>query len=200
VVVTGMECHAGSTPMRLRHDALLAAARMIEAVQQAASAQAPDAVGTVGLIEAHPNSRNVIPGEVFFTVDIRHPQDATLDVIEDEIGQKFARIAGEAGVTVAIERVWDSPSVHFDRDCVASVERAAGAQKYPARKIVSGAGHDAAYVARVAPTAMIFVPCENGISHNELERAEPEHVAAGANVLLHAVLETDAHLAGQGRA
>ena len=100
-----------------------------------------------------------------------------------------------AGVTVAIERVWDSPSVHFDRDCVASVERAAGAQKYPARKIVSGAGHDSAYIARVAPTTMVFVPCEKGLSHNEAEHAEKSDVVAGANVLLRAVLETDQRLA-----
>ncbi len=107
-------------------------------------------------------------------------------------------IAGVSKVTVAIERVWNSPAVRFDEDCIDAVSRAAEAQGYAGRKIVSGAGHDSAYIARVAPTTMIFIPCEKGISHNELEKAEPEHVAAGANVLLQAVLDTDARLAARG--
>jgi N-carbamoyl-L-amino-acid hydrolase len=195
VTVTGNDCHAGTTPMMMRRDALLAAARMIRAVNDIALAHAPDAVSTVGLIEALPNSRNVIPGHCFFTVDLRHPRDEVLAVMEDELTAAIERIACAAGVTAALERVWDSPAVHFDAGCVDAVRRAASAENYPSREIVSGAGHDAAYVAAVAPTAMIFVPCENGVSHNELEKAEPEHVAAGAQVLLRAVLETDARLA-----
>ncbi|HUZ63350.1 MAG TPA: Zn-dependent hydrolase [Acetobacteraceae bacterium] len=193
--VTGTDCHAGSTPMRLRQDALLAAARMVAAVHDAAMAHAPDAVATVGLIEARPNSRNVIPGEVFFTIDIRHPNDAVLAEMETRIEAALHRLAESAGTTLALARVWDSPAVHFDADCVGAVRRAASDLGYSSRAIVSGAGHDSAYVARVAPTAMIFVPCEKGVSHNELEKAEPEHVTAGANVLLRAVLETDARLA-----
>jgi N-carbamoyl-L-amino-acid hydrolase len=195
VTVTGRDCHAGSTPMTMRSDALLAAARMIEAVNAVSLAHAPNAVSTVGLIEARPNSRNVINGEVFFTIDLRHPDDAVVLAMEEEVRAGIADIAEKSDVTTAVERVWVSPAVHFDPDCIAAVRNAAAAQGFPSREITSGAGHDAAYIARVAPTTMIFVPCEKGISHNELEKTEPEQVAAGANVLLHAVLATDARLA-----
>jgi N-carbamoyl-L-amino-acid hydrolase len=196
VTVTGADCHAGTTPIPLRQDALLAAARMIQAVRSVALGHAPDAVGTVGLIEARPNSRNVIPGEVFFTIDIRHPDDAVVAAMDAELRQAIQGIAAAAGVAAAVALVWESPAVHFDAGCVAAVAHGAAALGHPARRIVSGAGHDAAYVARVAPTAMIFVPCAGGVSHNELESAEAAHVTAGANVLLHAVLETDARLFG----
>jgi N-carbamoyl-L-amino-acid hydrolase len=195
VTVTGRDCHAGTTPMTMRSDALLAAARMIQAVNGVALAHAPDAVSTVGLIEARPNSRNVINGEVFFSIDLRHPDDGVLAEMEDEVRTAIAAIADTSDVTAALERVWVSPAVHFDPACIAAVREAAAAHSYPSRDITSGAGHDAAYIARVAPTTMIFVPCEKGISHNELEKTEPEQVEAGANVLLHAVLATDARLA-----
>jgi len=195
VTVSGMDSHAGSTPMHLRHDALVAASRMIEAVNAVGLAHKPDAVSTVGLIESRPNSRNVIPGEVFFSIDVRHPDDKVVIAMEAEIEAAIRRIAGASAVEVEFQRVWDSPAVRFDGGCVDAVRRAAADQGYASREIVSGAGHDAAYMARVAPTAMIFVPCEKGISHNEIEKAEPEHVAAGANVLLRAVLDTDARLA-----
>ena len=195
VTVTGRDSHAGSTPMKLRHDALVAASRMIQAVNDVALAHAPDAVGTVGLVQARPNSRNVIPGEVFFTVDLRHPDDATVSGMELETEAALRRISVESGVTLAFERIWDSPAVHFDLDCIDAVRRAAAGANYPAREIVAGAGHDSAYIARVAPTTMIFVPCAGGLSHNEEESAERDDVAAGANVLLRAVLDTDRRLA-----
>jgi N-carbamoyl-L-amino-acid hydrolase len=199
VTVTGVDSHAGSTPMAMRRDALVGAALMIGAVQEIGLAHAPDAVSTVGLIEARPNSRNVIPGTVFFAVDLRHPSDAVVAAMEAELEAALRRIAADRDLAIAIERVWDSPAVRFDRDCVEAVRRAAREQGCASREIVSGAGHDAAYMARVAPTAMIFVPCEKGISHNELEKAEFEHVAAGADVLLRAVLDTDARLAERAR-
>ncbi|MBV9757212.1 MAG: Zn-dependent hydrolase, partial [Alphaproteobacteria bacterium] len=174
VNVTGEESHAGSTPMPIRKDALLAAARMIEAVNAAALAHPPLAVTTVGLIESRPNSRNVIPGSVFFTIDVRHPDDALIGTIESELESALRRVAAQSRVAVAIERVWESSAVHFDRNNIAAVRDAAAALGYPSREIVSGPGHDSAYVARVEPTSMIFVPCEKGISHNELERIEPE--------------------------
>ncbi len=192
--VTGNDSHAGSTPMRLRHDALLAAARMVEAVHAIAVEHAPDAVGTVGLIEARPNSRNVIPGEVFFTVDFRHPDDAVLAVMEQKLDERLGMIAEASAVTLALSRIWDSPAVHFDADCIAAVKAAAEQGGYPHRTIISGAGHDSAYIASVAPTTMIFVPCAKGISHNEEESAEQSDVAAGAQVLLQAVLAMDARL------
>jgi N-carbamoyl-L-amino-acid hydrolase len=195
VTVSGRDCHAGSTPMRMRSDALLAAARMIECVNAVALAHAPDAVSTVGMIEARPNSRNVINGEVFFTIDLRHLDDAVVLAMDEDVRAAIADVAEKSDVTAAIECVWVSPAVHFDSACIDAVRTAAAAQGFPSREITSGAGHDAAYIARVAPTTMIFVPCEKGISHNELEKTEPEQVAAGANVLLHAVLATDARLA-----
>jgi beta-ureidopropionase / N-carbamoyl-L-amino-acid hydrolase len=197
VTVTGNDSHAGSTPMPLRHDALLAAARMIEAVHQIAIRNAPNAVGTVGLIEARPNSRNVIPGETFLTVDFRHPEDTVLEEMERALTAAFDRIAAESAVTHSTTRIWNSPAVRFDADCIAAVRAAAEQGGFSHRDIISGAGHDSCYIAAVAPTAMIFVPCARGISHNELESAEPEHVAAGANVLLHAVLAMDAKLSGR---
>lgn len=199
VTVTGRESHAGSTPMPLRHDAMLAAARMIQAVNDVALRHGPAGVGTVGLVECRPNSRNVIPGSAFFTIDFRHPDDSAVAAMEDEIRKAIAEIVAAAGVEAVVERVWDSPAVRFNQDCIDAVRRAAEAQGYPAREIVSGPGHDAAYVARVAPTSMIFVPCEGGLSHNELEKSEPEQVTAGANVLLRAVLDTDQRLAERAR-
>jgi beta-ureidopropionase / N-carbamoyl-L-amino-acid hydrolase len=196
VTVTGMDCHAGSTPMHLRQDALVATARMIVAVQSVGLAHAPDAVATVGLIEARPNSRNVIPGEVFFSIDLRHPQDSVVAAMEADLRRALDETVVGSGITFTFDRIWDSPAVHFDDACVSSVAAASEALGYSSRRITSGAGHDAAYIARVAPTTMIFVPCEKGISHNELEKAEPADVAAGANVLLAAVLDTDARLYG----
>ena len=199
VTVTGSESHAGSTPMPLRHDAMLAASRMVIAVSEVALRHGPAGVGTVGLVECRPNSRNVIPGSVFFSIDFRHPEDPVVAAMEDDMRTALAEIADASRVEVAVERVWDSPAVRFDDDCIEAVERAAAAQGYPARRIVSGPGHDSAYVARVAPTSMIFVPCENGLSHNELEKTEQHEVTAGANVLLRAVLDTDQRLAERAR-
>jgi N-carbamoyl-L-amino-acid hydrolase len=194
IMVQGSDSHAGTTPMPMRRDALLGAARMIQAVNRIGLAHAPGAVTTVGLLENRPNSRNVVPGEVFFSVDLRHPDDAVVMAMESEMEQAFADIARADRLTLGIERIWDSPAVHFDADCVASVRRAATAIGAACRDIVSGAGHDSAYIARVTPTAMIFVPCAGGLSHNEAESATREDVAAGAQVLLRAVLETDQRL------
>jgi beta-ureidopropionase / N-carbamoyl-L-amino-acid hydrolase len=195
VTVTGTEGHAGATPMRLRRNALLAASRMTVAIDAIGWAHAPDAVATVGLLENRPNSRNVVPGSVFFAVDLRHPSDATVAAMEGEMRGELERIAAEGKVEIAIECVWDSPAVRFDSECIAAVRRAAEAAGYGHRDIVSGAGHDSAYIARVAPTTMVFIPCEKGLSHNEAEHAEKADVMAGANVLLRAVLETDQCLA-----
>jgi N-carbamoyl-L-amino-acid hydrolase len=194
VTVTGADSHAGTTPMPMRRDALLGTVRMIEAVNRIGRAHAPLAVTTVGLLENRPNSRNVVPGEVFFSVDLRHPQDAVVAEMEAEMRAAFADIAAADRLDVAIERTWDSPAVHFDPACVESVRQAAQDIGAASRDIVSGAGHDSAYIARVAPTAMIFVPCAGGLSHNEAESATREDVAAGAQVLLHAVLAMDEKL------
>ena len=194
VEITGRESHAGSTPMAMRRDALPAAAALVLAVQAAARA-CPGAVATVGTIAVHPGSRNVIPGAASLSVDLRHPDAGALDRTEAAIEQALAAICAEHGVTGTLTRIWDSPPVPFDPGCIASVRDAAGSLGYRMRDIVSGAGHDAAYIARIAPTAMIFVPCAGGLSHNEAEDASFEDCGAGAQVLLQAVLDYDRRLA-----
>ncbi len=192
VTLDGREGHAGATPMRLRQDALLGASRMVVAIAAIAARHAPDAVGTVGLIESRPNSRNVVPGQVFFTVDLRHPDDSVLETMEREMHEAFDAAKGD--LSLSVERVWNNQAVSFDPACIDAVRVSAGRLGLASREIVSGAGHDSAYVARVAPTGMIFVPCAGGLSHNEAESAERDHVAAGAAVLLSAVLEMDRRL------
>jgi len=188
-VVTGQDAHAGPTPMRLRHDAMVAAAKMVTEINALAYRYQPDGRGTVGFMQVKPNSRNVIPGEVRFSVDLRHAEDAQLERMEDEMRVKCAELAQAQNVEVAIERVANYPACRFDEGCVSAVRNAAQKLDLSHMDIVSGAGHDAIYMARVAPTSMIFVPCEGGISHNEIENAKPEDLAAGCNVLLSVILE-----------
>jgi N-carbamoyl-L-amino-acid hydrolase len=195
VTVSGQDSHAGTTPMHARRDALVCAAQIVERVNAIAKAHAPLGVGTVGLVEVRPNSPNVIPGEVFFTVDFRHPETPVLDSMEQMLTTVTDQVCGAMGAGVVVTRIWDQPPVRFDAECVACVRAAAEAHGFSTRDIVSGAGHDAAYVARVAPTAMIFVPCRGGISHNEAEFSTLEQCAAGAQVLLQAVLDYDQRLA-----
>ncbi|MDX7949902.1 Zn-dependent hydrolase [Lichenihabitans sp. Uapishka_5] len=190
VVLTGFESHAGSTPMPRRRDALLGAARVVELVNGLGLAHPPLAVATCGMLNPYPNSRNVIPGQVFLTCEFRHPEAATLDAMEHDLRDGIARIAAATKLEAEVKKVFDYPPVPFDAGCIASVRRGAEAYGYSHRDIVSGAGHDACYLARVAPTAMIFTPCVDGVSHNESEDIKPEWATAGAQVLMHAVLET----------
>ncbi len=189
--MTGMDGHAGATPMHLRRDALLGVAEIVRAVHALAMRYAPGAVGTVGMIENRPNSRNVVPGEVFFTVDLRHADDAVVAEMDAAFRAEAAAIASRSGLTLSLEETWRSPAVHFDAGCVAAVTGAAERLGLSHRPLVSGAGHDSAYIARVAPTTMVFIPCKDGLSHNEAESATQADVAAGANVLLGAVLAFD---------
>jgi beta-ureidopropionase / N-carbamoyl-L-amino-acid hydrolase len=194
ITVTGQEAHTGATPMRLRKNALLGAARMIERIDAIALEHAPNAVGAVGLIENKPNSRNVVPGEVFFSIDFRHPEDKVLDIMEQKLRTSLAEILNPLKLTYEEKRIWDSPAVKFAPELIECVR--VGTQKagFKSRDMISGAGHDAAYVARVAPTTMIFVPCAGGISHNEAESTSFDECAAGAQVLLNAALEFDRRL------
>jgi len=188
LTLTGVEAHAGPTPMRRRKDALLAAARVVEAVNAAALASGGHACGTVGYMHIHPNSRNVIPGRVDMGIDVRHWEQENLDALAAAVTARVAEIAEQTGVTAELTPTADFPPLSFDPDCVAFVRNAAERLGLSHRDIVSGAGHDATFIAEVAPAGMIFVPCENGISHNEAENAKPEHLAAGASILMHAVL------------
>ncbi len=189
VTVTGQEAHAGPTPMTLRRDALVAAARMIDAVNRLGHDFPPEACATVGFVESSPNSRNTIPGRVFFTVDLRHPDNATLTAMDRRLRNDFAGIAEAAGCTADVVDFWEYPATAFDEACVSAVRDAAVQGGLLWRDIVSGAGHDAVYIARIAPAAMIFIPCEGGISHNEIENATREDCAAGAQVLIQAMLD-----------
>ncbi len=192
VLVTGQDAHAGPTPMHLRKDALVAAAQLTLEVNRIAQSFPDSARGTVGHMQVKPNSRNVIPGEVRMTVDLRNARDSTLLEMKKNLLEKAKDIEKQTRVSIGIEEVVYFPPSEFDRELVGRVRSGAKALGFTHRDIVSGAAHDAVYMARVAPTAMIFVPCEGGISHNETENARPEDLAAGASVLLHAVLATAA--------
>ena len=187
--VTGMEAHAGPTPMALRKDAMQVAARIMQEVVACALRHQPHGRGTVGMVQVHPNSRNVIPGRVKFSIDLRNSTDALVDTMADEVKAFAAKAASESGLDVKIEMVSSYPAQAFHEDCKGAVARAAQELGYSNMPAVSGAGHDAVYMARLAPSGMIFIPCKDGISHNEIESATPEHITAGANVLLHAMLE-----------
>ena len=187
--LVGFESHAGSTPMPRRKDALLGAARIVELVNRTALSHAPLAVGTVGMLNPYPNSRNVIPGEVFVACEFRHPDDNVLAAMDASLREGVEAICKEVGLTFDIKQIFYYKPVAFDAGCVAAVRRAAQHFGYTHRDIVSGAGHDACYIARVAPTSMIFTPCVDGISHNEAEDIKPDWATSGANVLMHAVLE-----------
>ncbi len=187
--VTGMEAHAGPTPMALRKDAMLAATRIMQDVVAAAHRHPPHGRGTVGMVQVFPNSRNVIPGRVKFSIDLRNSTDALVDAMAAEVKCFADKVAQEHGVQVHIEMVSSYPAQLFQPECVEAVGRAAAKLGYSHMPAVSGAGHDAVYMAKLAPSGMIFIPCKDGISHNEIEDAKPEHIEAGCNVLLHAMLE-----------
>jgi beta-ureidopropionase / N-carbamoyl-L-amino-acid hydrolase len=188
--VKGQESHTGATPMGLRRNALLGAARMIEAIHQVGMAHLPG-VASVGLIENRPNSRNVVPGEVFFTVDLRHPDEKVLDRMESAYQAAIPRIAEELNLEFEERRIWNSPAVTFAPELIQCVRDGARQAGHDVREMASGAGHDAAYINRVTPTTMIFVPCLGGISHNEAESTTLEECGAGTQVLLNAVLAHD---------
>ena len=184
----GQDSHAGSTPMVGRRDALVAAAEIISSIQAIALEFAPHGVGTVGEMSVMPNSRNTIPGEVFFSVDIRNPDDGVLAEMDAKLRTAIAASAERQSVSVDIDQIWHCPPVKFDPECIEAIAAATSGLGYSNQRMVSGAGHDACQVCQVAPTAMIFVPCAGGLSHNEQESATPEDLEAGCNVLLQAMV------------
>jgi N-carbamoyl-L-amino-acid hydrolase len=190
VLVAGQDAHAGPTPMHLRKDALLAAAQLTLEVNRIAGTFPDSARGTVGHMQVKPNSRNVIPGEVRMTVDLRNARDETLSRMREQLEKNADAIARERRVSIDMKEVVYFPPSEFAPELVERVRAAARELGYSHRDIVSGAAHDAVYLARVAPTAMVFVPCEGGISHNETENARPADLAAGCSVMLQAVLGT----------
>jgi beta-ureidopropionase / N-carbamoyl-L-amino-acid hydrolase len=186
--IIGFESHAGTTPMPLRRDAMGALAEVALSVERIAKAHGPNAVGTLGEAVIASPSRNVIPGEIAFTMDVRSPDAQTLDAIDRDLRAACAEIAQRRRVEISIDAIWRKPPTVFNGKLVDAVETAAKSLGYSNRRITSGAGHDACNLATVVPAAMIFVPCKDGISHNELEDATQADCGAGANVLLHTVL------------
>ena len=186
--IYGQEAHAGPTPMPLRKDALVSAAGAIQAVNQIGLDHGPDACATCGMIKVIPGSRNVIPGHVWVSIDTRHPSDDVLIEMEQQLREQLDEITAAQGCTYELENFWVSPATPFDPDCIELVRQGAEAHDLSSREMISGAGHDAVYMARKYPVGMIFVPCEDGISHNEIENCTPEDIAAGCQVLLHAMV------------
>ena len=190
VTLTGKESHTGSTPMPMRVNAGLGMARITTLVNDIALSHAPLAVGAIGHCDVYPNSRNIIPGKAVFTIDFRHPDKAVIDDMESRLRKEAKVIADEIGLGMEIEQVGGFDPVEFDASCVSAVRSAAERLGYSHRDLVSGAGHDACWINRVAPTAMVMCPCVDGLSHNEAEDISPEWATAGTNVLFHAVVET----------
>ncbi|CAG9214920.1 N-carbamoyl-L-amino-acid hydrolase [Paraburkholderia tropica] len=187
VTVTGVAAHAGTTPMRYRKDAFFGAAQMALEIERVMARYAPLGLVTIGQIQVANSSRNTIAANLTFTVDLRHPDDAQIDAMERDLRAVCASAAAARGLGAQIQHCWTSPATPFDAACVGLVAEAVEALGYPNERIVSGAGHDAIHLARYCPTAMVFIPCVDGLSHNEAEDALPEDVTAGTNVLLNAV-------------
>ena len=187
-VATGQDSHAGTTPPAARRDALVCAARVVDLVDRMMRARGDLGRGTVGQLFVLPNSPNVIPGEVRFTVEFRHPDQAEIDRLAAQFPREAGFVARDCGVALAVTEKFRIPAQVFDPACIDLVRNAATARGYPAQDIVSGAGHDAVYVARHVPTAMIFTPCRDGLSHNEAEHIEPGQAGAGCQVLFDAVV------------
>jgi beta-ureidopropionase / N-carbamoyl-L-amino-acid hydrolase len=190
ITLTGKEAHTGSTPMPKRINAGLGAARIVQLVDEVAWSHAPHAVGAVGQMDVYPNSRNIIQGRVVFTVDIRHPTREVIADMESRIRAGAAKIAADLKLGIEIQEVGAFDPVAFDKTLLERIRNAADRLGYTHRDIVSGAGHDACWINRIAPTAMIFCPCVDGLSHNEDETITPEWATAGCDVLFHAALET----------
>lgn len=190
VTVTGKDSHTGSTPMPLRKNAGLGMARILEKVEEIAWSHAPHAVGAAGHIDVYPNSRNVIPGKVVFTVDFRSPELAVIEDMETRLRVEGQQIADDMGMEIAFEKVGGFDPVAFDEGCVSAVRDAAERLGYSHMNLISGAGHDACWINRVTPTAMVMCPCVDGLSHNEAEEISKDWAMAGTDVLMHAVVET----------
>ncbi len=190
VTVTGKDSHTGSTPMNMRRNAGLGMARILESADRIAWDNAPDAVGAAGHIEVFPNSRNVIPGKAEFTIDFRSPDRAVIASMEKRLRSEGEATCADMGLDVVFEKVGGFDPVEFDADCVAAVRKAADRLGYPHRDLISGAGHDACWINRVAPAAMVMCPCVGGLSHNEAEDISSDWATAGTDVLFHAVVET----------
>ena len=187
--IRGQETHAGPSPMSLRRDPMMAVAKVLGELYLVAEEYGPDSRVTIGYIHAEPGSPNTVPAEVVFTVDLRHPDIGAYQSMQARCEHAVAAACEAFTLEGQARRTWEAPGVSFDPDCIAAVKNAVANRQYPATEMISGAGHDACNIAAVAPISMIFIPCEAGLSHNEAENIQPDHAAAGANILLDAILE-----------
>ena len=192
LILTGKEIHAGPSPMSYRVDPVKAAIPILAELYRLADKYAPDAKVTIGYLDASPGVKNTVPGELIVSIDLRHPNSSILAKMDADLKMIIDKNKGK--VKSDLQEIWYSPPIAFDANCIAAVRQASKELKIPALEMVSGAGHDAVYVSKVAPTSMIFIPCKDGLSHNELESAKKEDVVDGGNVLLHAVLAVDKNL------
>lgn len=191
LVFIGQEAHAGTTPMERRRDPVAAAARVIEQIYALNKRHAPDGRATFGDFSVKPGSRNTVPGKLVITLDYRHPDAEILQEVDREIRSTMASTCSDYEIVGHVDEIWYMPPVSFAPGCINSVQKAADLLGFPSLEMISGAGHDAMYLAGITPTGMIFVPSKNGLSHNELELTEPGHLIAGGNILLHTILNLD---------
>lgn len=189
LIVTGKETHAGPTPMDLRKDPVKGAIPVLTAIYDLAQKYSPEARLTIGYLDARPGVRNTVPGQIKVAVDMRHPNETDLTAMHKDLRTIVRHAESEGKLGLELTEIWYAPPVAFDDNCIQAVRKAARALGTHTLEMVSGAGHDAVYVSKVAPTSMIFIPCKDGLSHNEQESAKQEDVTAGTNVLLHAVLD-----------
>jgi N-carbamoyl-L-amino-acid hydrolase len=189
LIFAGQEAHAGTTPMERRKDPVAAVIKVLQRIYTLNEKNAPYGRATFGDFTVEPGSRNTVPGRLTVSLDYRHPEETVLDEVDQELRTIMEAECRVAGVEGQVEELWHMPPVSFAAECILAVQSAADKLGYSSKEMISGAGHDAMYLAQVTPTGMIFVPCEDGLSHNELENAQPEDLIAGANVLLHAILE-----------
>jgi N-carbamoyl-L-amino-acid hydrolase len=190
VTISGQETHAGPSPMAMRRDPMMAVARILPGVYAIAEQHAPASRATFGFIEAHPGSPNTVPGEVVFTMDLRHPDAASYQQMQQDVEALVRESCEQFDLGCELDRTWEAPGVTFNEACVNSVRTATQQFDYPAMEMISGAGHDACNISAVAPISMIFIPCRDGLSHNEAEAIELSQAEAGANILLHAMLDS----------
>jgi N-carbamoyl-L-amino-acid hydrolase len=189
ITIHGQETHAGPSPMAMRRDPMMAATRILSRLYTLADEHGPGARVTIGYIHAEPGSPNTVPGEVVFTADLRHPDAESYRAMQEKCEDAVKFSCHDLNLDGEANRIWEAPGVTFNQSCISAVRKAVKKRRYPAMDIISGAGHDACNIAAVAPISMIFVPCKDGLSHNEAESILPEQAAAGANILLDAILE-----------
>jgi len=188
LTIDGQSCHAGPTPMTDRRDPVMGITRVIERLYALAKTHGPWARATFGDIRAEPGARNTVPQRIVLSVDLRHPEPETLALMDAAFREIVTEVCEPLGLSGVVRDEWHSPPVAFDQECIGAVRSAVAMLGYSNMEMFSGAGHDSVYVSRVAPTSMIFIPCDDGLSHNEAENAAPADLEAGCNVLLHAVL------------